>query len=322
MLRFVPHRKWSKLVVLCLAGFLGGLCLVRLLPFRHNGQIEHEVPDREDIFIVNANNGDLSYHELWHGFGRSIENARKAELLIVGNSRVQFALREDVVVAPLREQGVNAFMLAVGHSEPGRFFLHLIRRHDLRPKVLLVNVDERFFKRFPGPAAKHVMNSTRWAGSKEFYGDRLSWWLEGRIHRVVPRWLPYVGDSLVIYRSETTGSWLQLEEPERPIPFKPNEGAFSADIPTREDSFAAEFKKEMDARGTALVLMTIPHPEVNMARTRRFGEHWNVPVIDPEVGDLATSDGSHMIRSSAERYGRAVVEELMQVRTVQELRGR
>ena len=83
-----------------------------------------EVPS--DSFFVEAAGDDLSQMVLWHGLGNSIENARRADILFVGDSRMPVGLREEIIVPAAAALGLRVFSLACGHVERVRFALELM----------------------------------------------------------------------------------------------------------------------------------------------------------------------------------------------------
>jgi len=171
----------------------------------------------EDSFFVYSVSDELSQMVLYHGLGKSIANARRADILFVGNSRMPLGLREDVIVPAAEKLGLRAFSLGCGHSEKIRFALDLIRKHDLRPKVVVVVGGPNLFTEGLSGPAKHAEQMTRWQAWKEWTEAEGRW----DFQRIVHSWLPkidFVGQNLtsswIIYRSSRNGWWLPAIEPQ------------------------------------------------------------------------------------------------------------
>ena len=96
-----------------------------------------------------------SHSVLYFGLGRSIESARRADILMLGNSRMLFAFPSDVLTPALAAHGLKAFNLGFQHSEFNVFPERVLERNDLRPRVVIVNEDEFFMG---------SMSPSRWSG--------------------------------------------------------------------------------------------------------------------------------------------------------------
>ncbi|MEM9304758.1 MAG: hypothetical protein AAGE01_21785, partial [Pseudomonadota bacterium] len=70
-----------------------------------------------DAFFAFTVDEDLSHVALFHDLAGTIDAARRADILLIGNSRAQLGWREDVIQREAQALGLEVFNLAVGHGE-------------------------------------------------------------------------------------------------------------------------------------------------------------------------------------------------------------
>ncbi len=275
----------------------------------------HEAPG-EDSFFTYSSADERSHLALFHDFGESISNARNADILFLGNSRMPLGLREDVIVPAAESAGVSVFSLATGHGEPVGFGLDVIRRNDLRPKVVVAVGGPEFYGRFYSPRAESVAALDRWQAWKEWSESGWRWAFERRIHSWVPR-LDWFGSPLttdwIIYRSPATGWWRPAREPRgrRPVRFVEERPSYRATLPA-----ARRLADEIRDRGATLVLTLVPNGRTRSGHLPYLSRELGVPAVLPDVGELFTSDGSHLRADSGRRYARAFWEDLLSIAEV------
>lgn len=268
---------------------------------------EFERPGPDSFFAFTVGD-ELSQTVLVHDLGESIDNARRADVLFVGNSRMPLGLREEVIVPAADELGVRAFSLACGHSDKVSLALELIRRHDLRPKVVVVSGGPHVFVEGLSDNARRALESSRWEAWKRWMETRARWAIQSRVHRVVPK-LDDHGDRLtsawIFYRSERTGWWQPMLEPTGGIPIQ-----VVADLPSYEYTLplARELLAELEARGSQLVITIVPYGDTRVGHLPFLAERLGVPMVLPPFDGLQLADGSHLNRDSALRYSRAFWE--------------
>src|SRR5690606_24024119 len=115
----------------------------------------------------------------------SLEAMRAADVLLMGNSRLMFALRGNVLRQYFLPRGLRPFALGFGHLEQHEFPLAIFRRYDLRPRVVIANVDN-FFGGVPSPWAERVMRETRFDAWKVVVEANAAYHARRALHRVVP----------------------------------------------------------------------------------------------------------------------------------------
>src|SRR5262249_36408216 len=144
-----------------------------------------------------------------------------ADVLFVGNSRLMFAFAEDVLTPFFAARGLRYYLLGFGHGESSRFLEELARRHDLRPRLVVANVD-RFFTGHASEVGPAGPEESLFDARKVVFETRAAFWIRHRLHQV----LPQIPDLLrgrnesIVYRSREKGSWrpaLPLSGARRPL---------------------------------------------------------------------------------------------------------
>lgn len=262
----------------------------------------------ENAFFVYARQKELSHPILYYDIGESIENARKADILIIGNSRAQLGFREEPTIRAAENLGLTVFNLAVGHADGVYFAFDLIRRHDLRPKIVVVNGGPFVFFQNYSRWAQEVVNMGGWNARKTVIEGTASWWLTSRLHRVLPR-IEYFDRRLnsrwIHYRSSRNGWWRNVLVPGSRYPVGMGK---ELDNFNRSMELATKFKKDMDTRGTLIVLTTVPWNGTMVSHLEWFSENLGMAHVLPSYEGLQTADGSHLDPESASRFSKDFFE--------------
>jgi hypothetical protein len=305
----IKSRSVILAVILLLLSFGLAIWILPQLPLRQGAHPRAQTipayPSQgEDAFFISAGSEELSHLALYHDIGESIANARKADILFFGNSRQQTGLREAVIAHEAGRLGLRAFTIATGHADKTRFALELIRRHDLRPKIVVASGGYFVFTEGTSPWAREVMAMSHWEAVKAFWERRASWAFRSRLHRQLPR-LDFFEQPLyrgwVDYRSETSGWWRHAIEPAGhfPVSMKKERRSYRLTLP-----LARELKRELDHRGSLLVLTMVPFRNTQTGHLPYLSEKLGVPYILPSFEGLETADGSHLNYDSAMRISR------------------
>jgi hypothetical protein len=131
------------------------------------------------------------------------------------------------------------------------------------------------------------------------------------VHRFVPHYVDMRrgGREVVLYRSRENGTWFVANDFGVGSTFEwPVD---DGERPSAADLRAAEaFKRELDGRGTRLVLCLIPGPGVSLRRAQIIADHLSVPLVVPNAGGLRTIDNSHLSHDSALRVADSLLRQL------------
>lgn len=245
-------------------------------------------------------------YALYHDLGGAIQAARQADVLFLGNSRAMFALPHETLRSYFARRGLRFYVLAFGYNESNVFAEAIMRRHGLRPRLVVVNADP-FFTDQPSSFARTVMSGTLFDAWKFRFETEAAFAVRRRLHRLVPYFqvVPPQRDS-VLFRSLVDGTTYVAAKDGAP-------GAVGfADEPAQatpsEIACARRFQAELRARGASVILMCVPPGSVALAAS--LARSIDAPLIAPALRGLTTSDGNHLSRESAFRYSHAVLEQL------------
>ncbi len=273
-----------------------------------------ERPPDDDHYLANDVGGQVDHHVLWFDIDPVVaRRLREADVLFVGHSRLMFALRPDVLRPFFARHGVSYYAMGFGFREHDRFPLQLIRRLDLRPRLVVANADG-FFTGGLSPWAEQVNRDTAFAARKLRWEAEAAHRVRGVVQHVLPNWFQMLGlpglgvrRAFVSYRSRFDGTWQISPWPEGTQGFK--DGDYEGAPLSRGEILAARtFKSELDARGARLVLTRVPSPEpMPGAGPARFAELLAVPLVLADVPGPTTYDNSHLSEGSAHDWSAALV---------------
>lgn len=275
-----------------------------------------EEPAGDDYYLANDIGGGVDHHVLFFGLdAEALEHLRAADVLFLGNSRLMFALRPDVLRPAFAALGATYYALGFGFREADRFPLAIIRRFDLRPRLVVVNADG-FFGGGLSQWAETVNRDTAFAARKLRLEAEAAHRVRQAMYAVAPNWLSLFGRPglaqarpLNIYRSRFDGTWEVSPWPSTDVTFAPPPSGSA--VPGRSELAAARaFKAEMDHRGTRLVLTRVPTPEPAGASPTRVADLLGVPLVLVAPPGLTAADGSHLDPPSAHDWSRAFVAAL------------
>lgn len=276
-----------------------------------------ERPPDDDHYLANDVAGHVDHHVIYFGIDDEVvANLRAAEVLFLGNSRLMFALRPGVLRPFFDDAAVPYYVMGFGFREADRFPLAIMRALDLRPRLVVVNVDG-FFGGGLSPWAEAVIRDTPWAARKLQLEAEAAHDARRVVHQLVPNWLRLFGlpglglrRTFIAYRSRVDGTWDISPWADGTTAFvaRPLEGS---PLGRGEVAAARAFKAELDARGSTLVLTHVPTPEpMPGGGPARFAALLDVPLVTPEVPALTSHDHSHLTEGSAHDWSRAFVEAL------------
>jgi hypothetical protein len=160
----------------------------------YNYEVGFEVQDPELFF---------------NDIGRSIENARQAEIIFVGWSRLLFALDWRVFEEFAQQYHVKMFNIGLAGVHSGEFYLRVIKKWGLHPRLWVINTDRGlkdhrsgFFFLMPTEglgtsATDRVVGQSLLHAYKHVVGRNIRWRLKMALSRL----------NMYSFRSAATGNW-------------------------------------------------------------------------------------------------------------------
>ena len=264
-----------------------------------------------DHFLAHDRGGHVDHHVLLHGMDdEMLDNLRRADVLLMGNSRLMFALRGPALRQYFVTRGLRPFALGFGHEEQHRFPLEVMRRHQLRPKIVIANVDN-FFGGVTSAWGERVLRDSAFEAWKVRTEANASHTVRRAMHHVVPH-VPDLWDGereFVIYRSERDGAWFIATDFGRGARLR--EFYRGRDV-VREHNvqLATAFKDAVESQGGRVIFALVPGRDVSLTHAQMLADMVGVPLVAPEVPDLRTMDGSHLTDESAARYASVFFQHL------------
>lgn len=305
------HRASLTPVVVFVA-VLAGLAALTHLLWRVAPGLSHrtpsitlaEPPPGNDAYLAADRSGHVDHHVHYFGLDAdAIQALRDADVLFLGNSRLMFALRPRTLDRFFAERNLDYYVMGFGFREGDRFPLEILRRFDIRPRLVVVNADG-FFGKDMSEWAVNVIDDSHFEAVKYQRENEVTHDVRRVVHQLVPNWLdlferPGVdkGREFIAYRSRSNGTW-------RPSPWPSHGETVPQYMPSAQAApwtldAARAFKQELAARGSKLVLTFVPTPTPDTREAADVAEELDVPLAAPLIDGLTSHDDSHLTEDSA-----------------------
>lgn len=249
------------------------------------------------------------HHLLWDGLEPLVSNARQADVLFLGDSRMQFAFPEPVLRKLRERRGLRAFNLAAA-GESRVFMEQLIERFDLRPRIVVVDASG-FFRGSADPVGARVRSAGPWGGDTRRFEDAVATRLWPVLSEVFPSFNHRQARHYLL-RSDVYGSW-------RPVhwPHYDREATTMSSKPPRRwpKGSRLEFRARMLNRGTRVVITCIPVPGIacSAERLQASARGLGVAGILPPLEGLTIGDLTHLCARSGKRFARLFLQSLFRL---------
>ncbi|MBI5772278.1 MAG: hypothetical protein HZA89_00875 [Verrucomicrobia bacterium] len=242
-----------------------------------------------------------------------IRHLREADVLIIGNSRVQFGFPQSVMKPFFARHGLKYYALGFPYSETITFPWRLLQKYDLHPRWVVVNEDIIFFNQ-PSDYAAEVMRSHPFNAWQNHFETDATYAAIRALHRVLPHLKVLranVADP-VPFRSREDGTVLFIGTPAKPVLIR-NFPQHHHSVYDEEVRTAAAFKAEVERRGGQLVFTYVPKVNPLRPHAVELAARLNVPLVSPVLEGLESFDTSHLTAGSAVRFATAFVQEFEKV---------
>ncbi|HTG04546.1 MAG TPA: hypothetical protein VK635_10900 [Bradyrhizobium sp.] len=248
--------------------------------------------------------GDYDHGAFWFGLEPQAQRAAgEADVLFVGNSRLQFAFGGQATASWFSSPAIRYYLLGFSNSETVAFFGPLLSKMHPRAKVYVINVDRLFDERVSPPTEQILQGRDVLAR----YEEKRNW---QSLHRRFCAALPAAcGDAFATYRTRETGVW-QMKGGGRFEPRLVSDGP-----PTyveRWDRYARlgeKFLAQLPVDRSCVILTIVPTVETKRAEAMALAAKLGHDLLAPQVDGLHTFDGSHLDEASAERWSAAFLRE-------------
>lgn len=247
-----------------------------------------------------TNYGDYDHGAFWFGLepqaGAAVSRAR---VLLLGNSRLQFALSTPATPRWFDERAIPFFSMGFSHYESITFVTPVLERLRPQPRALVINAD-RFFADWLSPVAQRVVSER---DARARYDEKRFW---QRLHQPLCGAAPALcGQQFAVYRSRDNGLWSTSgAKPDQRVPVADGPATDVAQWP----HFATQAQAFLDRLAVdrqCVVLTIVPYGSTKRAEAQALAQALGVPFVAPEVDGLTTFDGSHLDSRSAARWSDA-----------------
>jgi hypothetical protein len=273
------------------------------------------LPGTPAQFLAFCRNG--AYQDFEHGAyafqirPEAVAAARRAAILFLGNSRLELGFSTAATAERFAAAGHGYYLLGFGYGETDGFAAALLRRLDLHPRALVIDVDPFFDGALSEPAqfvADHPIRAWLDYQAKTAGVSLLRAFCPSPSHD----WP--CGGAFALWRDDATGAWQALGPGlDAEDGFDPGNG--KARDPAPFVAEARRFLAQIDVPAACVVLTTVPTPQrvLDAGTVKRIAEGLGAPWVEPPVPDLASFDRSHLTRDSAERWSAAFLAAAMPI---------
>ena len=236
----------------------------------------------------------------YHNLGNVVEEAKSADVLFLGNSRILCAMDPGVLESFSTESGVRFYNLGFGYDEGSVFAMRMIDKYRLRPKIVVVNCDKSFWENSStaGKAALAGRAWKAWVDVKEF---QLAW----HLRRFVHRWIPKLVDpeKIAIWREHENGAWNLSVRDDRQATVSYVATESDDSLPSKYVKAVGRFRKAMELRGIQTVLTLVPSPMANATFAKQIARTSGMDLILVSSEEAFTSfDGDHLNDESSRKF--------------------
>jgi len=245
----------------------------------------------------------------------AVENLKKADVLLLGNSRSQYAFSSDAVADFFGKRGMRYFVLGFGYAEMSDFPLALVRRYHLQPKALIINADPFFLHEQMGQGHEIIHDRLMLVRGKYLFKKFLVA-ISELTCKIAPSACNAEGRAPSLYRSRSDGRWEVSGNfvgrlADRNTPFEPDTTPISRSSLDQSIGVGKEFLAQVPVSPACIVLTGVPAPDYNTAGLAAgLAQALGVKVLNVSVPHLATIDRNHMTADSVRRWSNAFFGEL------------
>jgi len=295
----VVQRTWLLYIVFVLAAILGASYYHLRSDSLFGCQAGGYSSERYLVYCQTNGYGDFDHGAFWFDLEpEATKAAASADLMFVGNSRMQYGFSTGAAHDWLANNGSRYFLLGFAYHPRVMFQRALLGKLSAHARVYVINLDS-FFEENASVPARYVMTDSQALSNyrvKQFWQS---------LHRPLCGTFPVLcGNSYTIFRSKKTGEWQAsglISATEAPSV----ETKIDADMVAREVLSGNDFLDKLGVDRRCVIFTLVPTVDAQVATSAAIAKALGVEFIAPEVEDLLTFDGSHLDRDSAERWSGA-----------------
>ena len=247
--------------------------------------------------------GEYEHGAFWFGLEPSLKDfVSHADVIILGNSRMQHAFSTAATDGWFRAAGVRYYLLGFAFDENDIFegrLLHMLSAH---PRVYIVNLDGFF------DTPESQLSQSMAQIDTEYRYEVKRFWQYAQ-ESICGLWPALCGDRSVIFRSRRTGAWHVeglAKVIGRPVSYRETPEANAVSVSVAE---ARKFVGDLPVKKSCVLMTIVSTTGTNYATAQAIAGELGLEFIAPRLEDLTTFDGSHLDEESAEKWSKAFFEE-------------
>jgi hypothetical protein len=256
-----------------------------------------------DRYIASCNGTHYADYE--HGaFAFDLEPlaenfARDADVLFLGNSRLQYAFSTSATTNWFSAASVRYYLLGFTYFENMGFAEELLRKIRPRAKVYVINVDD-FFDRSETPPVKTILHDP---SAHNRYEMKRFW---QSVHEPLCKvFAPVCRNEFAIFRSRETGAYYADGKSKLENITPVSYDVISRNGVDRNTANAMDFLSEF-TRGKCAILTLVPSSRTKIGDAEAIVDGLGMKLVAPrDLKGLQTWDGYHLDQPSAERWSEA-----------------
>jgi hypothetical protein len=254
--------------------------------------------DRYIAYCNGANYADYEHGAFWFGLEPALDFAAKADVLFLGNSRMQKAFSTKATADWFSADSARYYLMGFSYGDNMSFAEVLLRKMHPQASVYVIDIDN-FFDPTETPPAKTVLYDPQ--ARSRYEGKRFWQEVQHRVCKTFPR---LCGSKTVTFRSRETGVYDMEGAPRNIVPVSVVE-TVSRDEVDRDTAAAIGFLKEF-TQGKCVILTLVPHVGTKVGDANAIASGLGMKLVTPDaIEGLQTIDGSHLDGPSAERWSQA-----------------
>jgi hypothetical protein len=309
------NRAVSYLLVFAIStGLFGSLALLSTMVGNLAGC--NTIDSRPGNFLAECNSfGNYEHGAFFYGLEPlAVNNLQNADVLLLGNSHMQYAFSGDIGGAFFAARGLHHFLLGFGYIETSDFVRALAERYGLRPKILIINADP-FFSRKRGLPAQQILGMRAPLTRIEYLFKAAAITVSSAMCVRVQTLCG--GQTAAIYRSRINGQWLVNGiQTGKLVPIDAGKSPAPSAIVEEATSIGKDFLAGMKVDPSCVVLTGIPGGNDDpyaVALASQLAERLGTKILNIIVPDMVTIDGSHMTPDTVRRWSAEFFDKLPKV---------
>jgi hypothetical protein len=294
-----PSSRLPAYLVLVALGMVAGLVVGQRVHGIFGCPAGSYEPGRYIAYCGLEGFGDYDHGAFWFDLEpEAIAAARKAEVLFLGNSRLQLGISSRATDEWFASRKHSYYLLGFAYEEKMAFATEILGKLKPAPKAVVINVD-KFFRDELSEPADYALNDH---GARGRYRTKQ---MLQKLHRRLCGGMPGLcGDAYAFYRDIRTGAFMR--EGGLIAPSATNtESKLDEALLRKQVALATSFVQKLGVPASCVILTVVPFEKTPMDEVRALASATNLNLIAPDPMGFHTSDGGHLDIDSAERWSAA-----------------